>query len=133
MTTDKGTVETWMAGYRRAWDSSNRDDIRALFTADASYRTAPFEEPRVGADAIVEGWVEDRDEPDDYDFTWSLAGIDGDLAFVEGETTYNGSRHGSARRYSNLWVIRFAPDGRASSFTEWYMRQGAAGAPGSLG
>ncbi len=131
--TDTDTVATWMADYLRAWDSNDPDDIRALFTPDAVYLTAPFEEPRRGVDAIVDGWLEDRDEPDDHTFHWSIAGVDGDLAFVEGETAYSGVRHGSARTYSNLWVIRFARDGRASSFTEWYMRQGAAGAAGSLG
>ena len=114
---DSTTVTTWMAGYLRAWDSNEPDDIRALFTDDAEYRTAPFEPPRVGPDAIVEGWLADRDEPGDHTFTWSLAGGDDSMAFVEGETVYEGGR-----RYANLWVIRFAPDGRASSFTEWYMR-----------
>ncbi len=131
--TDADTVASWMAGYIRAWDSNDPDDIRALFTPDASYRTAPFDDPRVGADAIVEGWLEDRDEPGDHAFQWSLAGMDSESAFVQGETAYHATADAPARTYSNLWVIRFAPDGRASSFTEWYMRQGAAGAAGSLG
>ena len=25
--------------------------------------------------------------------------------------------------YDNLWVIRLAPDGRATRFTEWYMER----------
>ena len=111
------TVTTWMNGYLKAWDSNEPDDIRSLFTTDAEYRNAPFDPPRVGVDAIVAGWIEDQDQPGDYTFTWSPAGIDGDLAFVEGDTAYN-----DGRRYANLWVIRFADDGRASSFTEWYMR-----------
>lgn len=131
--TDTTTVTSWMTAYVRAWDSNQPDDIRALFTPDAVYLTAPFAEPRAGVDAIVRGWLEDRDEPDDHDFRWSLAAIDGELAFVEGQTDYHATTDKPARIYSNLWVIRFAPDGRASSFTEWYMRQGAAGGPGSLG
>ncbi len=115
--TDSTTITAWMTGYLRAWDSNDPADIAALFTEDARYLTAPFEPARVGVDAIVAGWLEDRDEPGDHTFTWSEAGLDGDLAFVEGETTYD-----NGRRYLNLWVIRFAPDGRASSFTEWYMR-----------
>ncbi|CAN5142491.1 hypothetical protein BH11ACT3_BH11ACT3_18230 [soil metagenome] len=117
--TDRTTVEAWMSAYRRAWDSNAPDDIRALFTDDAEYRTAPHDEPRVGVGAIVAGWLEDRDEPGDYTFTWSVAGIDGDLAFVEGETGYVEPE----RVYSNLWVITFAADGRASSYTEWYMKR----------
>ncbi len=94
-----------MTAYLRAWDSNDPDDISALFAPDAVYLTAPFAEPRAGIDTIVSGWLEDRDEPGDS----------------------------PARTYSNLWMIRFAADGRAASFTEWYMRQGAASSPGSLG
>jgi ketosteroid isomerase-like protein len=115
--TDSTTVSTWIDGYRRAWDSNAPDDIRALFTEDATYLDAPFDDPRVGHDAIVAGWIEGQDQPGDYTFTWSAAGLDGDTAFVEGETIY-----ADGRRYANLWVIRFAADGRATSFTEWYMR-----------
>jgi ketosteroid isomerase-like protein len=129
---DQDTVASWMAGYIRAWESNDPADIRALFTDDALYYSAPFEPPRVGREAIVAGWLEDRDEPEDHTFSWSTAGVDGDLAFVQGETAYRQNAE-AGRTYSNLWVIRFAADGRATSFTEWYMRQGAAGADGSLG
>ena len=115
--TDSTTVSTWIDGYRRAWDSNAPDDIRALFTEDAEYLTAPFGDARVGHDAIVAGWIKDQDQPGDYTFTWNPVGLDGDTAFVEGDTLYS-----DGRRYANLWVIRFAADGRATSFTEWYMR-----------
>ncbi len=109
-------VTAWIEGYVRAWASNDADEIRALFTADASYRTAPHDAPRTGLDAIVDGWIADADSADDHTFRWTLAGISGDTAFVEGETDY-------AERddYSNLWVVAFAADGRATAFTEWYM------------
>ncbi len=115
--TDETTVTAWMNGYLTAWDSNAPDDIRALFTEDAEYRTAPFDQARVGHEAIVAGWVEDADSPGDHTFTWRIAGIDGELAFVEGDTDYG------ERAYANLWVIRLEDDGRASSFTEWYMKR----------
>ncbi|MEZ5189861.1 MAG: nuclear transport factor 2 family protein [Schumannella sp.] len=115
--TDSTTITAWMNGYLRAWDSNDPADIAALFTDDGEYLTAPYATPRRGVDAIVAGWIEDQDQPGDYTFTWSEAGVDGDLAFVTGETRYS-----DGRTYANLWVIRFAADGRASSFTEWYMR-----------
>jgi ketosteroid isomerase-like protein len=115
--TDSTTVSSWIDGYLRAWDSNAPDDIRVLFTEDAEYRTAPFDDVRAGQDAIVAGWIEDQDQPGDHTFTWSTVGIDGDTAFVQGETVY-----AEGRSYANLWVIRFADDGRARSYTEWYMR-----------
>jgi ketosteroid isomerase-like protein len=125
--TDFETVARWMTAYIHAWESNEPGDIRALFTPGAMYYTAPFAPPRAGHEEIVSGWLEDLDEPGDWHFTWSTTAQDGDLAFVEGRTVYNGNRHGSTRAYRNLWVIRFAADGRASSFTEWYMREGPAG------
>ncbi|NNC11781.1 nuclear transport factor 2 family protein [Planctomonas sp. JC2975] len=108
-------VQHWIEGYLRAWESNEPDDIRALFTDDATYRTAPFRDPWRGADDIVTEWIRRKDEPGDAAFTWELSGEDGDRAFVQGTTVYDDIT------YSNLWVIDFAPDGRAAAYTEWWM------------
>lgn len=111
------TITAWMNAYLKAWDSNEPDDIKAMFTDDAVYLTAPYLPPRVGVQAIIDGWIDDQDEPGDHTFTWHETGRDGSLAFVSGDTVYT-----NGHRYANLWVIRFAEDGRATEFTEWYMR-----------
>lgn len=121
--TDSTTITAWINGYLRAWDSNEPQHIRELFTDDAEYFTAPFLPPSTGIDEIIAFWLRDRDEAGDHTFTWTERGLDGDVAFVEGETIYT-----SGRRYANLWVIRFAGDGRATSFTEWYMKHPDASA-----
>jgi hypothetical protein len=108
-------ITSWMNGYLKAWQSSKPDDIRAIFTEDAEYRTQPYGEPWRGHDEIVDGWVEAGDAPESYRFEWHLLAEGDGLSFVQGETSYVGSSD-----YSNLWVIRLAPDGRASEFTEWW-------------
>jgi len=119
--TDTQTVQDWVDGYRRAWQSNDEGDIRALFTDDATYRDAPWEEPRAGADAIVANWIEHRDEPGEWTFDVGPIRLDGDTAFVQAVTDY--AQRGVV--YDNLWVIEFAPDGRARDFTEWYMKRGS--------
>ncbi|MEY2848469.1 MAG: hypothetical protein RI885_1134 [Actinomycetota bacterium] len=109
-------LDDWMTDYLRAWTSNRDGDIRSLFTDDAIYLTAPFDEPRVGVDAIVEGWLADRDDPSDWSFDWQPLVADGGLSTITGETRYT-----DGRVYSNLWVIGLEADGRASSFMEWYM------------
>ena len=112
-------VNSWMDLYVRAWSSNEPDDIRALFTEDAIYNTRPHDTNAWrGHDAIVREWSGDSsDKPEDWTFEWTLLGRDGDTAFVQGVTTYlNGDP-----TYDNLWVLRFAKDGRVSEFTEWYM------------
>lgn len=112
------TLADWMAGYRRAWESNDPDDIRALFTEDAQYRTEPYAQPWLGQDEIVESWLEAKDEPGDTTFEWEPLIVTPEVAAIEATTVYIGERS-----YSNLWVIRFAPDGRAREFTEWWMKQ----------
>lgn len=107
----------WIAGYRRAWESNDVDDIRALFTEDAEYYTEPYARPWHGQDDIVGGWLDARDEPGDFTFQWAPLVVTPDLAAVQATTVYI-----AERTYSNLWIIRFAPDGRASEFTEWWMK-----------
>ncbi|WP_117215597.1 nuclear transport factor 2 family protein [Allorhizocola rhizosphaerae] len=109
------TLKKWVDGYVRAWRTNDPADIRALFTDDAEYYTAPFRPPWRGVDAIVEGWLDRQDEPGEYSFDWEPV-VDGDeLGILRGVTTY------PDETFSNLWVIRFAPDGRATEFTEWFM------------
>lgn len=109
----------WVEAYRRAWTSSDPDDIAALFTEDAKYFTEPHAEPWEGRDTIVRGWLDRKDEPDDTDFRFDVLGSDGDIGFVQGWTRYFTEPQ---RGYSNLWVIRLDSDGRAREFTEWWMK-----------
>jgi uncharacterized protein (TIGR02246 family) len=118
---ERADVERWVQAYERAWASNDPQEIGALFTDDARYYTAPHREPWTGRDTIVRGWLGRKDEPGEYTFRFEVLGIDGDLAFVRGWTTY--AKEG--QDYSNLWVIRLAGDGRASEFIEWWMEQKA--------
>ena len=108
----------WMAGYLEAWSSNDPDQVAALFTADAEYFTDPFGEPWRGRAGIIAGWLEAADEPGSFTFDWSPLAITPEVSIVQGVTRYT-----DGPTYSNLWVIRFAADGRAREFTEWWMDQ----------
>lgn len=106
----------WVAGYVAAWKSNDPAQIGALFTDDAVYLTSPDAEPRRGRDAIVAGWLEDRDEPGSWSFDSEVLHEHDGFAVVQGRTEYPAEKD-----YLNLWIVRLAADGRASEFTEWYM------------
>ena len=112
------TAADWIEGYKKAWASNAPDDIRALFTDDAVYYTEPWTEPWRGADGVVAGWLDRKDDPGNHTFEWSPLVVTDDVWVVQGETVYT-----DGRRYSNLWVIRPGGGGRAREFTEWWMDQ----------
>jgi hypothetical protein len=111
----------WIESYKKAWASNEPDDIRALFTVDAtySYRPNDAKAPR-GHDEIVASWLEGKDESGDYSFEYWVVSESDAVAVVQGVTDYSAS---GGKVYDNLWVIRFADDGRASDFTEWYIER----------
>ena len=107
-----------MAAYRAAWLSNDVDDIRSLFTEGAVYRRTPFAEPWVGREAIVEAWLAIDDQPEQTSFEWTELGEADGLAIAEGTTSYP-----ELGTFSNLWLLRLEPDGRASEYREWWMRE----------
>ncbi len=110
-------VHRWVEGYIRAWASNEPGDIGGLFTDDARYFTTPYREPWRGRDAIVAGWLDNKDEPGNYTFRFEVLAVAGDLGIVRGVTRYNVA----PSEYSNLWIVRLTDDGRCSEFTEWWM------------
>jgi hypothetical protein len=107
----------WIDGYVRAWNSNEPDDIRALFTEDAEYYTAPFDPPWRGRETIVRSWLDRRDRPGETTFEWQPVSVTDDVAVVQGRTTYPHTT------FHNLWVIRLDSDNRCREFTEWWMEQ----------
>lgn len=108
-------MEDWVRRYIDAWESNDPEEIGALFTEDARYYTAPHRPPWIGRETIVDGWLGRKDEEGEWRFSFEVLGVDGDLGFVKGVTTYEDGD------YSNLWLIRMADRGEASEFVEYWM------------
>ncbi|WP_328989922.1 nuclear transport factor 2 family protein [Kribbella sp. NBC_01245] len=111
-------LDRWVEAYRRAWESNDPADVIALWTEDAAYHRRPDEEPARGHDAILAQWLENADSVGETTFEYEVLAYGDGVGFVRGWTTYLTA---PPMEYSNLWVIRLAPDGRAREFTEWWM------------
>jgi ketosteroid isomerase-like protein len=113
--TDITAVSAWVDGYRKAWETNSTDDLRAIFTDDATYSGRPHDQRSWnGIDEIIAGWTAHADEPGSFSFEWHPVAIDGDTVVVQAAVAYTGST-----TWDDLWVIVFAADGRAREFTEW--------------
>ena len=123
---DEHAVNEWLTRYVAAWKSYDRDEIMALFTEDAQYRYHPYDgEPVVGNAAIATAWVEPDqiDEPGTYDAHYEAFVVSGDKAVAIGESIYRTTDGTTRAIYDNCYLLRFAADGRCSSFTEWFMKR----------
>jgi SnoaL-like domain len=119
MDTDAGRaqVKSWVEAYEKAWRSPGTAALNGLFTETATYQHSPYERTLEGLPAIKEMWDAERDGPDEA-FTMSsrIVAVDGNTAVVRVEVVYG---EPPRQEYRDLWVIRFAPDGRCASYEEW--------------
>ena len=99
-----------------------------------SPRTAvPGSAPWSRRETIVRRWLGRRDEPGTWTFASEVLATEEDLGIVRGETTYLATAEEPEARYANLWLIRFAPDGRARRFEEWWVLRSDVADAGASG
>jgi hypothetical protein len=124
---DRAGVERWIEGYLRAWTTDTAEDIEALFTEDVTY--SPYPWPRdgnrwEGRDAVVSKWIGRGDSKVGWRFEHRILAVEGDTAVIEGWTYYDRDDSDAwAEAYANVWLVRFADDGRAREFAEWWVEK----------
>ncbi|MGY1779241.1 YybH family protein [Geodermatophilus sp. SYSU D01036] len=110
---DRAGVVQWVAGYERAWREGDVAGVARLFTDDARYRRSPYEPSEVGHAAIRAFWREDEGRA--FTVTAEPVAVEGRDAVVRLEVRYADP----VQEYRDLWVLRFADDGRVADFEEW--------------
>jgi ketosteroid isomerase-like protein len=121
---NREVVQAWLDGYLAAWARQDPEPIRALFTKDAVYRYRPYPGSKVlkGEDEIVEGWLEHKEGPDQWEASYEVFAVDEHRAVATGISRYFGDECGADQVYCNCFLLRFAGDGRCAEFTEYWMR-----------
>ncbi|WP_173081580.1 YybH family protein [Phytohabitans rumicis] len=110
-------VTEWVEAYERAWRTPGTDVVATLFTPDASYLQGPYHRPVVGLPAIRAMWEEERDGPDEaFEMSHEVVAVDGDTAVVRLQVRYGPPVN---QEWRDLWILRFAGDGRCRWFEEW--------------
>ena len=104
----------WVAGYERAWRDGDTGGVERLFTPDVVYRRSPYHPPDAGHDAVKAFWRDDVET--EFTVAAEPVAVEGDSAVVRLEVHYLTPRE---QEYRDLWVLRFAPDGRVAEFEEW--------------
>ena len=114
---DHGHVMRWVAGYERLWRTPGVAELGTLFTDDAYYSQGPYEAPVVGLPAIARMWEAERaGAGEEFRMTAEVVSVGGDTAVVRAEVWYGDPVE---QEYRDLWVIRFADDGRCAHYEEW--------------
>ncbi|SCG63508.1 nuclear transport factor 2 family protein [Micromonospora halophytica] len=107
----------WLGAYEQAWRAPGTELLATIFTADASYLQGPYRTPIVGLPGIARMWADERIGPDEvFHLTSEIVAVEGDTAVARVEVRYGNPVD---QEYRDLWIMRFAEDGRCRSFEEW--------------
>ena len=121
---DEAGFQRWLDAYVDAWRTYEVDAIGELFSQDVEYRYHPWDEPVRGRAALVENWLEDRDEPDAWSAEYQPWLVAGDDAVAVGVSRYLAAdRDTVEREYHNVFLCRFDADGRCREFTELFLKR----------
>ena len=113
----RAAVRSWLDAYEQAWRTAGTEPLEGLFLANATYRMSPYAEAANGLAEIAELWDRERQGPDEeFEMTAAIVAVDGDTAVIRVEVQYGGS---DRLHYRDLWIVRFADDGRCEEFEEW--------------
>jgi ketosteroid isomerase-like protein len=116
-------VSDWLDRYITAWKTYDQEAIGDLFSEEATYLYAPWQEPLRGRLAIVSSWLQNQDTPGTWSAEYKPYAVDGDLAVTTGVSKYYGADGKTVEReYWNVWLLHFDNDGRCRDFSEYYMK-----------
>jgi uncharacterized protein (TIGR02246 family) len=123
---DRAQLTEWLDRYEHAWRKPGTDALADLFTDDAAYSTAPYENPHRGLAAIARMWDAERAGPDeDFSMSSEVVAVEGDTGVASVEVRYGtpeekGDRdHRQRREYRDLWIVRLNEAGLCFRFEEW--------------
>ena len=116
---DRADVEAWVSSYAWQWRSPGTEH---LGEPSSPRHLVPLRRhgvhrargARRGEGALGRPGATAPDEA--FTFTSEVVAVDGDTAVVRAEVEYSGP---DTSRWRDLWVLRFAEDGRCQAFEEW--------------
>lgn len=125
-------VQDWLIRYVGAWKTGDPEQIGELFGEGAVYSYRPYPRGRTlaGRPAIVEGWLDHTDGPNDWEASYEVFTVDGDRAVAVGATRYFGIDDLPDDVFHNCFLLRFDADGRCAEFTEYWMLEPKEGEQG---
>ena len=112
----RAAVMRWVRAYEDGWRSEDRSAVGRLFTDEVQYLRSPYASPLVGHSAIEDFWVDEDEDGSVFTMSAEPVAVEGADAVVRVLVRYG---EPVTQEYRDLWVLRFAADGRVAHFEEW--------------
>ena len=117
-------VQDWLDAYGRAWVDGDPDQVVTLFTATATYREVPFDDPMRGRQEIRKYWQEGAaDSQKDVEFASQVWAVANDTAIAGWQARYTEKATGARVELDGTFRLVFSGEQGALQCTileEWW-------------
>ena len=113
-------VETWLAGYKAAWENRDADAAAALFTPDAQYFETPHAAAFAGQEGVRDYWAGVTADQRDVEVGTSLVAINGNTAVARWSSKFRLASNGANVALDGVFVLEFGQDGQCAVLREWW-------------
>lgn len=115
----RSEVQNWINSYVAAWRSPSKDKLAELFTVDVRYQlhqAPPWNQSLSDLAELALYWEHVSSEQGEFELQSEIVALEGNVAVVKIDVTYATA---DPAHWHNVWIIRFADDGRCESYEEW--------------
>lgn len=113
-------VESWLNGYKEAWETLDADKVTLLFTEDASYREDPYKDPFQGRESIHDYWTTVTADQKDVDFTFEVLSAVGSMGIAHWHSEFIQPSSGSTIILDGIFILEFSEEGLCRNLREWW-------------
>jgi hypothetical protein len=114
------TFHTWLEMYGKASRENDPQASAALFAQDAKYYETPFDEPRMGHDAIYQYWSQAAQNLKDTETAFEILTVQDSFGIARWQSKFTVIESGKRLALDCLFVIKFNEDGLCQTFREWW-------------
>ena len=118
-------LESWLSGYRDAWEKRDAERAAQLFTEDARYQEMPFDAPKGGRVGIREYWSQVTADQRDVEFRSQTIAVTGNTGVAHWSAKFKQASTGMTVELDGVFVLEFDPkSGLCSTLREWWLVRG---------
>ena len=118
-------LESWLSGYREAWEKRDAERAARLFTENARYQEMPFDAPKSGRAGIREYWSQVTADQRDVEFKSQTITVSGNTGVAHWSAKFKQASTGMIVELDGVFVLEFDPQtGLCSTLREWWHVRG---------
>jgi ketosteroid isomerase-like protein len=114
---------SWLDRFGRAWETRDPEQAAQLFSDDASYQEAPFDEPLTGASEIRVHWSNLPKAREDIRFTYEILAVTQPWGIANWHGFYTQADRETHIELDGILLISLDDEGRCQDFREWSNRR----------